>query len=95
MNGAALPRASTRPRPSSRVNTLDRWARLPRAKPAIDRRHRRTSASNEAANALYQFIWSVSATGTLELTKPILQGDDEAGQGRDPRDHRLGAARRR
>ena len=33
---------------------------------------------NEAANALYQFVWSVYCDWYLELIKPVLNGADEA-----------------
>ena len=35
---------------------------------------------NEAADALYQFVWHEYCDWYLEITKPILQGDDEAAQ---------------
>ena len=48
---------------------------------------------NEAADALYEFVWGMVCDWYVELTKPILQGEDGAGEGRDPRRHRLRAAR--
>ena len=46
---------------------------------------------NEAAGAIYEFTWGTFCDWYLELTKPILNGEDDAGQGRDARHHRLGA----
>ena len=33
---------------------------------------------NEAANAIYQFVWGTFCDWYLEFTKPVLNGDDEA-----------------
>ncbi len=46
---------------------------------------------NEAAGAIYHFIWHVYCDWYLELIKPILAGTDEARRGRDARHGRLRA----
>ncbi len=46
---------------------------------------------NEAAAAIYRFTWNQFCDWYLELTKPVLNGDESAGQGRDAGDGRLGA----
>ena len=43
---------------------------------------------------LYRFVWNIFCDWYVELAKPVLHGADEAGQGRDPRHDRLGAATR-
>ena len=70
---------------------------LPADRQSLDRRRarrlrRRASPTaldayrfNEAADALYQFAWGTFCDWYLEFTKPILQGEDEAAQGRDAR----------
>ena len=46
---------------------------------------------NEAAGALYQFVWNVFCDWYLELIKPILTGTDEAAKAETRATHRLGA----
>ena len=46
---------------------------------------------NEAASALYQFVWSTFCDWYIELIKPILIGDDEAAKAETRATHRLGA----
>ena len=46
---------------------------------------------NEAAAAIYRFVWNLFCDWYLELVKPVLNGEDERGEGRDPGDGRLGA----
>ena len=67
-----------RPRGGHR-HVLNRWLRGELAKTtatvteALDR-----FAFDEAAGALYRFIWNTFCDWHLELAKPILNGDDEA-----------------
>ena len=74
MNGAALPKASIRP--ASKL-TVNKWmlGELARANAAIDKAMAEFRL-NEAANALYEFIWGIVCDWYVELTKPILQGED-------------------
>jgi valyl-tRNA synthetase len=65
--------------PSGVQNPLNRWIRGEAVKTAaavtaaLDAR-----AFDEAAGALYRFIWNVFCDWYLELAKPILNGEDEA-----------------
>ncbi len=65
--------------PAAVAGTLNRWLRGEVAKTAetvaaaLER-----FAYDEAANALYRFIWNTFCDWHLELAKPILNGDDEA-----------------
>jgi valyl-tRNA synthetase len=74
MNGAALPKSFD---PASVKLTVNKWmlGELTRANRAID-----TAIAefrlNEAASALYEFIWGIVCDWYVELTKPILQGAD-------------------
>jgi valyl-tRNA synthetase len=74
MNGAALPKGFD---PAGVKLTVNKWmlAELARANAAID-----TAIAefrlNEAASALYEFIWGIVCDWYVELTKPILQGAD-------------------
>ena len=76
MNGAALPEGFD---PSTARLTVNRWmlGELARANTAIDRALA-DFRLNEAATALYEFIWGVVCDWYVELTKPILQGADGA-----------------
>ena len=78
MNGCALPPHFA---PELNDKTVNRWI--------VDRLARVTGEVqgaiesyrfNEAAGALYQFVWHEYCDWYLEITKPILQGDDEAAQ---------------
>ena len=46
---------------------------------------------NDAANAVYRFIWNVTCDWYLELIKPVLAGSDEVCKSRNARLRRLGA----
>lgn len=74
MNGAALPQGFD---PASARLTVNKWmlGELARANQAIDKALT-DFRLNEAANALYEFVWGVVCDWYVELTKPILQGAD-------------------
>src|SRR5262249_52379486 len=76
MNGAALPRDFD---PRSVKLTVNRWmlGELARANAAIDKALAEFRL-NEAASALYEFIWGVVCDWYVELSKPLLQGSDGA-----------------
>jgi valyl-tRNA synthetase len=74
MNGAALPRDFD----ATRVRlTVNKWVlgELARANAAVDGAIGEFQL-NEAASALYEFIWGIVCDWYVELTKPILQGPD-------------------
>ena len=64
--------------PSSVKLTLSRWIRG-----EVQKTHAAVTSAleacafDDAANALYKFIWNVFCDWYLELAKPILNGDDE------------------
>ena len=91
MNGAALPKEFD---PADVKLTVNKWVlgELARANATVDKALAEFRL-NEAATALYEFIWGIVCDWYVELSKPILQGDDGAGEGRDARRHRLRAAR--
>ena len=65
--------------PAAVTGTLNRWLRGELAKTAVvvtDALDR--FAFDEAAGALYRFIWNTFCDWHLELAKPILNGGDEA-----------------
>ncbi len=64
--------------PASASLTLSRWIRgeVARTKQAVTTALE-ACAFDDAANALYRFIWNVFCDWYLELAKPILNGDDE------------------
>ncbi|HEU5096647.1 MAG TPA: valine--tRNA ligase, partial [Reyranella sp.] len=74
MNGVALPKDFD---PASARHTVNKWmlGELGRANAAIDKALA-DFRLNEAASALYEFIWGVVCDWYVELTKPILQGAD-------------------
>ena len=49
---------------------------------------------NDAAAAVYHFVWDTFCDWYVELAKPVLQRRRRGGQGRDAGDDRLGAATR-
>jgi valyl-tRNA synthetase len=65
--------------PASVKETVNRWIRGEAVKTAAEvTRAIDACAFDDAANALYRFIWNVYCDWYLELTKPILNGGDEA-----------------
>ncbi|HYC65535.1 MAG TPA: class I tRNA ligase family protein, partial [Reyranellaceae bacterium] len=74
MNGAALPKGFD---PKSAKHTINRWmlGELARANKTVD-----TALAefrlNDAATALYEFVWGTLCDWYVELTKPLLQGED-------------------
>jgi len=65
--------------PSAVKLTLSRWIRGEVAKTnAAVTSALEACAFDDAANALYKFIWNVFCDWYLELAKPILNGDDQA-----------------
>ncbi len=74
MNGAALPKGFD---PAGVKLTVNKWmlAVLARANTAIDKAIAEFRL-NEAASALYEFIWGIVCDWYVELTKPVLQGAD-------------------
>jgi valyl-tRNA synthetase len=76
MNGAALPKGFD---PASVKLTVNKWmlGELARANEMVDKAIEEFRL-NEAATALYEFIWGVVCDWYVELTKPTLQGADGA-----------------
>ncbi len=74
MNGAALPQGFD---PVTAKLTVNKWmlGELARANQAIDKALT-DFRLNEAATALYEFVWGVVCDWYVELTKPIVQGAD-------------------
>jgi valyl-tRNA synthetase len=74
MNGAALPKGFD---PATAKLTVNKWmlGELGRANSAVDKAIAEFRL-NEAASALYEFIWGIVCDWYVELTKPILQGAD-------------------
>src|SRR5262249_31957985 len=74
MNGVALPKGFD---PESANLTINKWmlGELGRANAAVDRAIAEFRL-NDAAAALYEFIWGVVCDWYVELSKPILQGED-------------------
>jgi valyl-tRNA synthetase len=68
--------------PDAARETLNRWIIAETAKAAVEV----TTAIeayrfNDAANGVYRFVWNTFCDWYLELTKPLLQGADEAAKG--------------
>ncbi len=74
MNGAALPRNFD---PAGIKLNVNKWmlGELARANQAVDRALSEFRL-NEAAAALYEFVWGIVCDWYVELTKPIVQGPD-------------------
>src|ERR671910_1847674 len=74
MNGAALPKDFD---PAAVKLTINKWVlgELARANTAIDGAIAGFRL-NEAATALYEFIWGIVCDWYVELSKPVLQGED-------------------
>ncbi|HTE36962.1 MAG TPA: valine--tRNA ligase, partial [Reyranella sp.] len=74
MNGAALPEGFD---PVTAKLTVNKWilGELARANQAVDKALEEFRL-NEAATALYEFIWGIVCDWYVELTKPVLQGAD-------------------
>ncbi len=65
--------------PSKLKHTLNRWIVSEAAKTAKDVSDGITAYKfNEAAGAIYRFVWNVYCDWYLELIKPVLNGEDEA-----------------
>lgn len=65
--------------PAAATQTVNRWIRGEAVKTAAEvTRAIDACAFDDAAGALYRFIWNVYCDWYLELTKPILNGSDEA-----------------
>jgi valyl-tRNA synthetase len=76
MNGAALPKGFD---PATVELPVNKWVlgELARANAAVDGAIS-DFRLNDAAGALYEFIWGIVCDWYVELTKPILQGADGA-----------------
>jgi valyl-tRNA synthetase len=65
--------------PALAQQTINKWIRGETAKTAAEvTKALNDCAFDDAANALYRFVWNVFCDWYLELAKPILNGDDEA-----------------
>ena len=67
--------------PAGVKGTLNRWIVAETARAVVE-----TTAAieayrfNDAANGVYRFVWNTFCDWYLELSKPLLQGEDEAGK---------------
>ena len=80
--------------PSSNKETLNRWIAH-----EIQKASREVTEAieaykfNDAASALYRFVWNIYCDWYLELVKPVLARRRRSGKDRDARDGGLGARR--
>ena len=80
--------------PASNKETLNRWIGHETQKAAREVTEAIEAYKfNDAAAAVYRFVWNIYCDWYLELAKPVLAGPDGAGQGRDAGDGGLGARR--
>ncbi len=91
MNACALPAGFD---PTKAKQTLNRWiahetARATREVTEAIEAYR----FNDAAGAIYRFVWNVYCDWYLELAKPVLMGEEGAAKSRDPRHGGVGARR--
>jgi valyl-tRNA synthetase len=65
--------------PAANTQRVNRWivSQLAQVEPKV-RRGIEDYRFNEAAQALYQFVWNTYCDWYLEFAKPLFQGDDEA-----------------
>ncbi len=65
--------------PAGAKQTVNRWIRGEALETSLEvTAALEACAFDDAANALYRFVWNVFCDWYLELAKPILSGDDEA-----------------
>ena len=91
MNGCALPADFD---PTKAKETLNRWiahetARATREVTEAIEAYR----FNDAADAIYRFVWNVYCDWYLELAKPVLMGEEGAAKIGNPRHGGVGARR--
>ena len=91
MNACVLPSGFD---PTKATETLNRWI----AHETVRATREVTEAIeayrfNDAAGAIYRFVWNVYCDWYLELAKPVLLGEDERRQDRNPRHGGVGARR--
>ncbi|MCA6121728.1 valine--tRNA ligase [Bradyrhizobium sp. WSM 1704] len=74
MNGAALPEGFE---PAKAEQSVNRWIMHETARAAREVTEAiEAYRFNDAANAVYRFIWNVYCDWYIELTKPLLMGED-------------------
>jgi len=80
--------------PAQTKETLNRWIAHETARATREVTDAIVSYRfNDAAGAIYRFVWNVYCDWYLELAKPVLTGADGPAQDRDAGRHRLGARR--